>query len=121
MKNFNEENASVNAKRKNISALVEYCIENKIEFSVKPLISRSEEFEVEFNLSNLKKSIQLGMFLKELRIELNGVQSAIVTPTAISKTSKKSSGKDNTISKEEKLAPITFEDSDLQFNLEATN
>ncbi len=121
MKNFNEENASVHAKRKNISALVEYCIENKIEFSVKPLISRSEEFEVEFNLSNLKKSIQLGMYLKELRIELNEVQSASVVPTTIAKTTKKSNGKENVISKEEKLSPITFEDSDLQFNLEATN
>jgi len=117
MKYTNEETPTVTVKRKNISQLVEYCIDNKIEFSVKPLISRSEEFELEFNISNSKKAIALGMCLKELRLELNGMQAAVVAPV---KTSKKASVKENGHSKEENSNPLSFEEEKLEFSLEST-
>src|SRR4051812_46485478 len=96
---FNEETPSVNVKRKNISAVMEYCVENKIEFSVKPLISRSEEYEVDFEVSNTKTAVALGMYLKELRLELNGAQAVIpsvVSAPASAKASKKSVAKEGT-------------------------
>lgn len=124
---FNEETPSVNVKRKNISLLMEYCVENKIEFSVKPLISRSEEFEMDFTVSNNKTAVALGMYLKELRIELNGTQAvtpvvASVTP-APAKASRKSTVKESTNghSKEEPAA-ISFDSSEkLEFAVETTN
>lgn len=121
----NEETPSVNVKRKNISLLMEYCVENKIDFSVKSLISRSEEFEMEFNnISNTKKAVALGIYLKELRLELSGTQHTIpsATTTAVpsnGKASKKSVVvKENGHSKAEP-APISFDGEKLGFDVEA--
>jgi len=120
----NEETPSVNVKRKNIALLLEYCVENKIDFSVKSLISRSEEFEIEFNnISNTKKAVALGMYLKELRLELSGIQPTVpavaVTPSSNGRASKKAAAKENGHSKEEP-ASISFEGEKLEFGLEAT-
>jgi len=121
----NEETPSVNVKRKNIALLLEYCVENKIDFSVKSLISRSEEFEIEFNnISNTKKAVALGMYLKELRLELSGIQPTVpavvaTTPLSNGRTSRKVSAKENGHSKEEPTS-ISFEGEKLEFGLEAT-
>ncbi len=127
MNYMNEDTASVNVKRKNISMLIEYCIENKIEFTVKPLLSRSEEFEIEFILPTAKKAIALGMCLRELKIELNGLQPAPVAAVNGKSTAKKASpvAKTTTLtnghSKEESVTPISFEEEKLEFNLETAN
>lgn len=135
MMNFNnDEIASVNLKRKNVSILVEYCIENKIEFSVKPLIARNEDFEMDFNISNTKKAVALGMYLKELRLELNGVQPTIPTvvpvaaaPAPATRSTKKTATpptpKENGHAKEEALASsaastISFGNDSLAFDTE---
>ncbi|MGZ6520247.1 MAG: hypothetical protein ACXVDT_00410 [Bacteroidia bacterium] len=82
---MNEATPSVTVKKKNISPLIEYCIENKIDFTVKSRTS-SDDFDVEFIITNTQKAIALGMCLKELRLELNGLS---VTPIAAIKASKK--------------------------------
>ena len=82
---MNEATPSVTVKKKNISSLIEYCIENKIDFTVKSRTS-SDDFDIEFIISNTQKAIALGMCLKELRMELNGLS---VTPIAAIKASKK--------------------------------
>jgi hypothetical protein len=82
---MNEATPSVTVKKKNVSSLIDYCIENKIDFTVKSRTS-SDEIDVEFIITNTQKAIALGMCLKELRIELNGLS---VTPIAAIKASKK--------------------------------
>lgn len=105
-------NPAVKIKRKSILALFDYCLDNKIEISVKPL--QSEEFEVEFNLSDVTKAVMLGMFLREMKLELIGV--AISTPT---QKAKKAEVKEPV--KEEAPAAMVFEEEKLQFDLEAVN
>ena len=61
------------------------AIENKIDFTLKSRTS-SDDLDLEFIITNTQKAIALGMCLKELRIELNGLS---VTPIAAIKASKK--------------------------------
>jgi hypothetical protein len=106
-------NPAVKIKRKSILALFDYCLENKIEITVKPL--QNDEFEVEFNLSDVTKAILLGMFLREMKLELIGVTLSAPAPKA-----KKPEVKEPV--KEEVPAPPTtmvFEEEKLQLDLEA--
>jgi hypothetical protein len=83
---INEEKPTVSVKKKNLSPLIDYCIENKIDFTLTSRSAQSDDFDVEFIINNPKKAIALGMCLKELKLELNGLS---VTPVAAIKASKK--------------------------------
>lgn len=116
----NEAAPSVSVKKKQLSSLVEYCIENKIDFTVKSKFN--EEFLVEFILSDTKKAIALGMCLKELRMELNGLS---VVPVAAIKAKKAVSSKDAGLGNgmgiiAEGDVNMAFEDA-LQFDLGTSN
>lgn len=118
---MNEEKPTVSVKKKNLLPLMEYCIENKIDFSLRSKVS-TDDFDVEFLVTNTKKAIALGMCLKELRLELNGLQ---VVPVAAIKAGKKAGAiKDTglttgpeTVAEGDVLA---FEDA-LQFDLGSSN
>ena len=81
---MNEATPVVTVKKKNLSTLIEYCIENKIDFTLKS--KSADDFDVEFIISNTQKAIALGMCLKELKLELNGLS---ITSVASIKASKK--------------------------------
>ena len=81
---MNEDKPTVSLKKKNLLSLIEYCIENKIDFTT---CSRSgDDFDVEFQITDTKKAIALGMCLKELKLDLNGLS---ITPISAIKASKK--------------------------------
>lgn len=105
-------NPAVKIKRKNIQALFDYCLEAKIEITVKPL--QNDEFEIEFNLSDITKAILLGMFLREMKLELVGVA---IPATVASIKAKKPETKEPV--KEEAPSTMVFEEEKLQLNLEA--
>lgn len=81
---MNEATPTVTVKKKNISTLIEYCIENKIDFTLRS--KSNDDFDLEFIVTNTKKAIALGMCLKELKLELNGLS---VTSVASLKANKK--------------------------------
>ncbi|MBL7884953.1 MAG: hypothetical protein JNL69_12850 [Bacteroidia bacterium] len=120
---INEATPSVTLKKKNILPLVEYCIENKIDYTVKSKSENSDEFDVEFLINNTKKAIALGMCLKELKLELNGLS---VTPISAIKASKKVlPAKETGLTvpsgnNAESEATMAFEDA-LQFDLGTSN
>lgn len=120
---LNEDKLAVSIKKKNLSSLIEYCIENKIDFNLMSKSSHSDDFEMEFMVNNTKKAIALGMCLKELKLELNGLN---VTPVAAIKASKKTTvSKENDIAKPlgivaEGDAIMAFNDA-LPFDLGASN
>lgn len=87
--------ASVIVKRKNIQTVFDYCIDNRIETKMTPR-DMPEEWELEFNIADIMKAINLGMFLRENKLELVGLLSSNViknsnAPTAVkaSRNSKK--------------------------------
>jgi len=111
---IHEEFPTINVKKKNVQFLVEYCIENKIDFTIKARSESNDEFKMEFMPATSHKAIALGMCLKELKIELNGLN--MVSLTAI-KTRKNGVGTQSLADNEIKLA---FE-NDLQFELGTHN
>ena len=121
MKNFNEGTPTANVKKKNSMVLLEYCIENRIEFSVSPRISGNEEYEISFNPANTQQAISLGMCLRELRVELNGHKTVPVSAVKATKKAVKQNGSS-------KVEPVVSEsstdfnnDEELELNLEASN
>lgn len=82
--------ASVIVKRKNIQVVVDYCLDNRIETKMTPR-DMPEEWELEFNVSDIMKAISLGMFLKENKLELVGLLNSSTiknsaAPTAVKAT-----------------------------------
>jgi len=73
-------------KSKNIQQLMEYCIENKHEFTVIPG-NVQDEWEVEINVKSLTKAVELGMFMKSNKFDLAG--TALFPKAPIVKPAKK--------------------------------
>jgi hypothetical protein len=118
-----EESTSVILKKKNIQPLVDYCLENELEFSVKPRTIK-DEYELEFNITSIKKAIALGMCLRELKITLKGMEQAAIALTELKNNSKKPAAtKENgTVVKEEPSTPLAFDTAGgLPFTLETGN
>lgn len=73
---------TLNIKRRNIQILFDYLLDNKLEFSVKDKAFTADEFEISINITEIKKAIAFGVFLRENKLEMPGVYE-------VSKTSKK--------------------------------
>lgn len=72
METMKTEAPIVAVKKKNIQLLIDYLLENNIEFTVKQRSNGSEEWKLEMQVLDVKKAILLGMFLKEAKLELFG-------------------------------------------------
>ncbi len=76
---------SVIVKKKTLPLLMEYCVENKIKFTVDPKIT-GDEYEVSFDLTDYITAIGLGMALKELKLEPQGLQMISINAIKSNKT-----------------------------------
>lgn len=118
---MNEDKPTVSVKKKSLSSLIEYCIENKIDFTLRA--KAADDFDVEFIIGDTKKAIALGMCLKELKLELNGLS---VTPVSAIKANKKvMSPKETGLTTSQGIVAegedtLAFEDA-LQFDLGTSN
>ncbi|MES2690130.1 MAG: hypothetical protein V4658_06980 [Bacteroidota bacterium] len=68
-----EEKVTVLAKRKTTTLLFDYCMDQKVIYTVSPRPMIADEFEVDVQISNIKQAIALGMFLKENKYEVFGL------------------------------------------------
>ena len=68
-----EEKVTVLAKRKNTTLLFDYCMDQKVAFTVSPRPMINDEFEIDIEINNIKQAIALGMFLKENKYEVFGL------------------------------------------------
>lgn len=57
-------------KAKNIQIVLDYCLQQKTEFTVIPRNAANDEWEIELTIKNISKAIEWGMFLKTNRLEL---------------------------------------------------
>jgi hypothetical protein len=67
-------NPKVILKKKQIQTVVEYCLEESIEFSVKQQTFPDNDWEIEIKLKDFKAAVLLGMFLRENRIDIDGIE-----------------------------------------------
>jgi hypothetical protein len=66
------ESIKIILKQKSIPVLVDFCIEEKIEFNVKPQDFPDTDWEFSLIVKDIKSGVIVGMFLRENRIEIPG-------------------------------------------------
>jgi hypothetical protein len=62
-------------KKKQIPTLIEFCLEESIEFSVRQQNFPDTDWEVELKIKDVKHGILVGMFMRDNRFELEGVDT----------------------------------------------
>jgi hypothetical protein len=77
-----EETPVLLSKRKNIQILLDYCLDQRIGFTVNPRAISNDDFEIEVNIAGIKQAIALGMFAKENKIEVAGM-GELIKPKAV--------------------------------------
>jgi hypothetical protein len=87
-------------KKKQIPVLIDFCLEESIEFSVRQQSFPETDWEVELKLKDYKTAILVGMFLRENKFEVEGIDP---------QRYRKSSGSGNVKKSDEKVenAPVT--------------
>jgi hypothetical protein len=114
-------------KRKNIQVVIDYCIEQKISFSASPRAISIDEWEIELNITTIKGAIALGIFVKENKLELYGMEETLKPKASPSSTvTKKIETKEAAIAPtlidELVLTPVVEENStSLTFDLNNSN
>ncbi len=90
------EKPQIIVKKKNIQQVIDFSLDNGVEFTVKPKLS-GDEWVVELNIRDIKTAIVLGIFLKENRLDMVGItpyqpkNNVIVKTTTKTKKSKNDS------------------------------
>ncbi|HEX2396322.1 MAG TPA: hypothetical protein VHI78_13325 [Bacteroidales bacterium] len=59
-------------KSKSIPVIVDFCIEEKIEFNVRPQAFPDTDWEINLLVKDIKTAVFTGMFLRENRIDIAG-------------------------------------------------
>jgi len=95
------ESIKIILKAKSIPVLVDFCLEEKIEFNVRPQDFPDTDWEFNLVIKDIKSGVITGMFLRENRIEIPGGDSQKAKKPAVKKTREE----------EEKasIAPVTDE------------
>jgi len=73
-------------KTKSIPVLVDFCLEEKIEFNVRPQDFPDTDWEFNLVIKDIKIGVITGMFLRENRIEIPGGDSQKAKKPAAKKT-----------------------------------
>lgn len=90
-------NPKVVLKKKQVPTIVDFCLEESIEFSVKQQTFPDTDWEIEMKMKDFRAAVLLGMFLRENRIDIDGID-----PLRYKRNSKKSDEKTEPATKEEK-------------------
>ncbi|HLO60055.1 MAG TPA: hypothetical protein VK179_15005 [Bacteroidales bacterium] len=99
-------------KQKSIPTLVDFCIEEKIEFNVRPQAFPDTDWEFNLLVKDIKTAVTTGMFLRENRIDIAGnEQQAKAKKAPVVKKSKEEEEKEKSASSSEE--PKSEEDKGL--------
>ncbi len=84
-------------KKKNIPMLVDFCVEESLEFTVKPQAFPDTDWEFTMKIADIKTAVIAGMFLRDNRIEITGIDQQKYKKSTVKKnkeedTNDKSSG-----------------------------
>lgn len=91
-------NPKVVLKKKQVPVIVDFCLEESIEFTVKQQAFPNTDWEVEMKMKDFKAAVLLGMFLRENRIDIDGID-----PQRYRRLAKKADEKQEPVIKEEKV------------------
>lgn len=88
-KSMENEKPQIVVKKKNIQQVLDFSLDNGIEFTVKPKLS-GDEWIVDLNIRDIKMAVVLGIFLRENRLEMIGITPYQAKTTASAKPATKS-------------------------------
>jgi hypothetical protein len=97
-------------KKKQIPTLIDFCLDESIEFSVKQQNFPETDWEVELKLKDLKTAVVVGMFLRESRFEMEGIDQLRYKKSGSKKTEEKA----EPVSKSESVSKNKTESEDSQ-------
>ncbi|MBN1789748.1 MAG: hypothetical protein JW830_04570 [Bacteroidales bacterium] len=80
------ESIKVIMKQKSIPVLVDFCLEEKIEFSVHPQAFPDNDWEINLMVRDIKTAVVTGMFLRENRIDVAGNEQPKLKKPAVKKS-----------------------------------
>jgi len=68
-----EEKVTLVTKRKQLQPAIDYCLDQRITFTINPVGLSPEDFHIELIVNGIKQALALGMFVKEHKFELLGL------------------------------------------------
>lgn len=89
-----EEKVTLLSKRKSIQTLLDYCLDQRLTFTVNPKGLSVDDFEISLIINGIKQAIALGMFAKEHKFEVLG-QAELPKTKSNSTSVKKTENKEN--------------------------
>lgn len=98
-------------KRKNIQLLVDFCLDESLEFTLKPQTFPDTDWELTMKIADIKTAVAAGMFLRENRIDVNGIDQQKYKKQAPKKT--KEDTEDKSEEKEEKAEAPAHESNTI--------
>ena len=104
-------------KRKNIQLLVDFCLDESLEFTLKPQTFPDTDWDLIMKITDIKTAVAAGMFLRENRIDVNGIDQAKFKKSVAPKRGKEEN-EDRAEEKEEKAeapAPAPAPESNTIF------
>jgi hypothetical protein len=106
------EEIKVILKQKSIPVLVDFCIDEKIEFNVRPQAFPDTDWEFNLMVKDIKTAVTTGMFLRENRIDIAGNEQPKPKKPAAARKSKEEEDK-NAATGTEETNPAEKEDKGL--------
>ena len=111
---------SVTVKKKNIQTILDYCLDTKQEFTVLPKAG-TDEWNIEINITEINTAISFGMFLRENKIEANGVTpyvapaKEVAAPKTKAEKAAESKAVKEVVVKEENASLLDLESPSFEF------
>ena len=111
---------SVTVKKKNIQTILDYCLDTKQEFTVLPKAG-TDEWNIEINITEINTAISFGMFLRENKIEANGVTpyvapaKEVAAPKTKAEKTAESKAVKEVVVKEENASLLDLESPSFEF------
>ncbi|MFN4973166.1 MAG: hypothetical protein ACK45I_00290 [Bacteroidota bacterium] len=91
-----EEKLTLVTKRKHTNTVFDYCLDNRISFTVNPKGISADEFCIDLTINGIKQAVALGMFAKEHKFEVLGFTET-ASPKTNTNVSKKQELKENPV------------------------
>ena len=111
---------TVTVKKKNIQTILDYCLDTKQEFTVLPKAG-TDEWNIEINITEINTAISFGMFLRENKIEANGVTpyvspaKEVAAPKTKAEKAAESKAVKEVVVKEESASLLDLESPSFEF------
>jgi len=102
-------------KKKQIPVLIDFCLEESIEFNVKQQNFPNTDWEVELKFKDYKTAIAAGMFLRDNKFEVDGIDLLKYKKNSVNsqkKEDKTESPKAESTSKTSKSDSLFISDTD---------